>query len=64
VEHTLADWEWVFGVNLWGVIYGIRTFVPIMLKQNQPAHIVSTASLAASRRTRSSASTTRRSTRS
>lgn len=45
-EHTLADWEWVFGVNLWGVIYGIRTFVPIMLKQNQPAHIVSTASLA------------------
>ena len=45
-EHTLADWEWVLGVNLWGVIYGIRTFVPIMLKQNQPAHIVSTASLA------------------
>ena len=45
-EHTLDDWQWVFGVNLWGVIYGIRTFVPIMLKQNQPAHIVSTASLA------------------
>jgi len=45
-EHTLADWEWVLGVNLWGVIYGIRTFVPIMLKQNQPAHVVSTASLA------------------
>ena len=45
-QHTLADWEWVFGVNLWGVIYGIRTFVPIMLKQNQPAHVVSTASLA------------------
>ncbi len=45
-EHTLDDWQWVFGVNLWGVIYGIRTFVPIMLKQNQPAHVVSTASLA------------------
>ena len=27
-EHTLADWEWVLGVNLWGVIHGIRTFVP------------------------------------
>jgi NAD(P)-dependent dehydrogenase (short-subunit alcohol dehydrogenase family) len=45
-EHTLADWQWVLGVNLWGVIHGIRTFVPIMLKQGEPAHVVSTASLA------------------
>lgn len=45
-ESTLADWTWVMGVNLWGVIHGIRTFVPIMLKQNRPAHIVNTASIA------------------
>ena len=30
-ENSLADWEWVLGVNLWGVIHGIRTFVPILL---------------------------------
>jgi NAD(P)-dependent dehydrogenase (short-subunit alcohol dehydrogenase family) len=34
------------GVNLWGVIHGIRTFVRTMLKQNRPAHIVNTASIA------------------
>jgi NAD(P)-dependent dehydrogenase (short-subunit alcohol dehydrogenase family) len=45
-ESTLEDWTWVLGVNLWGVIHGIRTFVPIMLKQNRPAHIVNTASIA------------------
>jgi NAD(P)-dependent dehydrogenase (short-subunit alcohol dehydrogenase family) len=45
-EHTLDDWRWVLGVNLWGVIYGVRTFVPIMLRQNEPAHVVNTASLA------------------
>lgn len=45
-ESTLADWEWVLGVNLWGVIYGVRTFVPIMMKQNEECHIVNTASIA------------------
>ena len=45
-EHTLADWEWVLGVNLWGVVHGVRTFVPIMLRQGEPAHVVNTASLA------------------
>lgn len=44
-EHTLADWEWVIGVNLWGVIYGVHTFLPIMLKQNTECHIVNTASV-------------------
>ena len=44
-EHTLADWEWVLGVNLWGVIHGIRTFVPRMLAQGTPCHIVNTASI-------------------
>jgi len=45
-EHTLDDWRWVLGVNLWGVIHGIRTFVPIMIRQGEPAHVVNTASLA------------------
>jgi NAD(P)-dependent dehydrogenase (short-subunit alcohol dehydrogenase family) len=44
--HTLSDWEWVLGVNLWGVIHGIRAFVPIMLAQGGEAHIVNTASVA------------------
>ena len=45
-ESTRADWEWVLGVNLWGVIHGLRTFVPIMLGQNTEGHIVNTASVA------------------
>ena len=44
-EHTLADWEWVLGVNLWGVIHGIRSFVPRMLAQGDECHIVNTASI-------------------
>ena len=45
-EVSLADWEWVLGVNLWGVIHGVRTFVPLMLRQGEEAHIVNTASMA------------------
>jgi NAD(P)-dependent dehydrogenase (short-subunit alcohol dehydrogenase family) len=45
-EQTLADWQWTLGVNLWGVIYGIRTFVPLMLSQGGECHIVNTASVA------------------
>jgi NAD(P)-dependent dehydrogenase (short-subunit alcohol dehydrogenase family) len=45
-ENSLADWEWVLGVNLWGVIHGIRTFVPILLRQGEPGHVVNTASMA------------------
>jgi NAD(P)-dependent dehydrogenase (short-subunit alcohol dehydrogenase family) len=45
-EHTVADWEWVLGVNLWGVIHGVRVFVPIMLQQGTPGHVVNTASVA------------------
>ena len=44
-EHTLADWEWVLGVNFWGVIHGIRAFVPRMLVQETECHIVNTASI-------------------
>ena len=46
-ESTLADWTWVIGVNLWGVIHGIHAFVPIMLEQDTECHIVNTASMAA-----------------
>ena len=43
-EYTEADWEWVLGVNLWGVIHGIRVFVPRMLEQQVDGYIVNTAS--------------------
>ena len=45
-EQTQADWEWVIGVNLWSVIHGIRTFVPLMIRQDSEGHIVNTASMA------------------
>ncbi|MHA2037055.1 MAG: SDR family NAD(P)-dependent oxidoreductase [Promethearchaeota archaeon] len=45
-ECILNDWEWVIGVNLWGVIYGIQTFIPIMLQQDNECHIVNTSSMA------------------
>jgi NAD(P)-dependent dehydrogenase (short-subunit alcohol dehydrogenase family) len=45
-ESTLADWEWILGVNLWGVIHGISTFVPRMIEQDTEGHIVNTASIA------------------
>jgi NADP-dependent 3-hydroxy acid dehydrogenase YdfG len=45
-EHTQADWEWVLGVNVWGVIHGIRAFVPAMLTHGEAGHIVNTASVA------------------
>jgi len=43
---TQKDWDWVLGVNLWSVIYGQRVFVPQMIAQNSPCHIVNTASIA------------------
>lgn len=45
-EGTLSDWQWVLGVNLWGVIHGVRSFVPVMLDQKTECHIVNTASIA------------------
>ena len=45
-ESTLKDWKWLMGVNLWGVIHGIRSFIPIMLEQNTECYIVNTSSLA------------------
>lgn len=45
-DNTVADWEWVLGVNMWGVIHGVRVFTPIMLAQGSEGHIVNTASVA------------------
>jgi NAD(P)-dependent dehydrogenase (short-subunit alcohol dehydrogenase family) len=45
-DNTLADWEWLIGVNLWGVIYGVKVFMPVMLRQNTECHIVNTSSMA------------------
>jgi len=45
-EHTLADWQWVINVNLWGVIHGVRVFLPRMLAGGDEGHVVNTASMA------------------
>jgi len=45
-ESTIADWRWVLGVNLWGVIHGLRAFVPLMIEQDTECHIVNTGSTA------------------
>lgn len=50
-ENTEADWEWVLGVNLWGVIHGVRIFTPLMLataekESGYEGHIINTASMA------------------
>jgi NAD(P)-dependent dehydrogenase (short-subunit alcohol dehydrogenase family) len=50
-ENSVADWQWVLGVNLWGVVHGVRLFTPMMLQAakqdpNYQGHIVNTASMA------------------
>lgn len=50
-ENSLQDWEWVLGVNLWGVIHGVRLFTPLMIAAEKAdptyqGHIVNTASMA------------------
>jgi NAD(P)-dependent dehydrogenase (short-subunit alcohol dehydrogenase family) len=45
-EESLADYQWLMDVNVWGVIHGIRTFIPIMLEQDTECHLVNTASMA------------------
>jgi len=44
-ESDVLDWEWVLGVNLWGVIYGLNTFLPFM-EDNNSGHIIITSSIA------------------
>jgi NAD(P)-dependent dehydrogenase (short-subunit alcohol dehydrogenase family) len=43
---TRQDWQWVIGVNLWGVIHGLLAFLPRMIAQRQGGHVVNTASMA------------------
>jgi NAD(P)-dependent dehydrogenase (short-subunit alcohol dehydrogenase family) len=45
-ESSLKDWQWILGVNVMGVVHGIRAFVPRMLKQDCECHVVNTASAA------------------
>jgi NAD(P)-dependent dehydrogenase (short-subunit alcohol dehydrogenase family) len=44
-ENTPADWQWILGVNLWGVIHGVRAFAPHLIQQDE-GHFVNTASVA------------------
>ncbi|HEY6460289.1 MAG TPA: SDR family NAD(P)-dependent oxidoreductase [Polyangiaceae bacterium] len=44
-EMSAQDWDWVLGVNMWGVVHGIRAFVPRMIAQGG-GHVVNTASIA------------------
>ncbi len=45
-EAPLDEWDWVMGVNVMGVVHGIRSFVPILLDQGEGGHVVNTASMA------------------
>jgi NAD(P)-dependent dehydrogenase (short-subunit alcohol dehydrogenase family) len=45
-EAGQDDWDWIFGVNFWGVLRGIRAFVPRMIENGEEGHIVNTASVA------------------
>jgi NAD(P)-dependent dehydrogenase (short-subunit alcohol dehydrogenase family) len=46
-EASPRDWQWTFGVNFWGVVHGVTAFMPILLAQDEEAHIVNTASATA-----------------
>ena len=43
---SLADWRWVWDVNVWGVVHGVKAFLPRMLEHGEAAHVVNTGSLA------------------
>ena len=45
-EYGLGDWQWSLGVNLYGVVHGMRAFVPRMIAAGRPGHILNTASVA------------------
>ena len=45
-EIEKSDWEWVMGVNLYGVLYGIQAFLPHMIEHGEEGHVVTTVSLA------------------
>jgi NAD(P)-dependent dehydrogenase (short-subunit alcohol dehydrogenase family) len=43
-EHERTDWQWAFAVNIWGVFHGIQAFLPRMIAQDTPGHVVNTSS--------------------
>jgi NAD(P)-dependent dehydrogenase (short-subunit alcohol dehydrogenase family) len=45
-RYSREDWEWLFGVNLWGVVHGLQAFLPRMMEQETPSHVLNTASSA------------------
>lgn len=45
-EASLKDWQWITNVNYWGVVHGIRTFVPLMLEHGEEGHVINTSSQA------------------
>lgn len=45
-EASVKDWQWMLGVNVWGVINGVRSFTPLLLDQDEDTHMVNTASIA------------------
>jgi NAD(P)-dependent dehydrogenase (short-subunit alcohol dehydrogenase family) len=45
-ERPTTDFDWTLGVNLWGILHGIRAFVPRMIASGRPAHVVNTVSMA------------------
>ncbi len=45
-QATLQDWQWLIGVNVWGVIHGLLAFLPRMIAQGPPGHVLNTASMA------------------
>jgi NAD(P)-dependent dehydrogenase (short-subunit alcohol dehydrogenase family) len=47
LDTDLADWEWIVGINFWGVIYGCHFFVPAMVERGRGGHVVNVASSAA-----------------
>ncbi len=44
-ELTLDEWRWIVDVNLWGVVHGVKAFLPAMLERGEPARVVNTASV-------------------
>lgn len=46
-ERSVADWQWAFGVNVYGIIHGQRSFLPRMIAQDTEGHVLNTASVAA-----------------
>lgn len=46
-ERSVEDWEWALGVNVWGILHAMRSFVPRMIAQGTEGHVVNTASVAA-----------------